>query len=103
MYVHFYDVGSECLATFANPVITVVRATKFCTVVPNICGSSVWYLLDIGRFEVSPGVLENCVPRCYVSVRNVKGQRTRKQKNKKKPHTHTQRTNYHETRSIGSF
>ena len=83
----FYDVGSEFLATFANPVSKVVLATKFCTVAPNICGSSVWYVLDISRFEMSRGVLENCVPQCYVSE---KGERTaHAEKKNKKPRTHT--------------
>ena len=30
-----------------NRGVQVVRATKFCTVVPNICGPSVWYLLHV--------------------------------------------------------
>ena len=92
------DVGSEFLTTFANPMSQVVRATTFCTVGPNIGGSSMWYLLDVGRFEVSSGVLENCIPKCYVSVRSVKD--SAPQNN---PNTHTQRTNYHEARSVGGM
>jgi hypothetical protein len=30
-----------------NPGLQVTRATKFCTVVPNTCGSSAWNLLHV--------------------------------------------------------
>jgi hypothetical protein len=30
-----------------NPRCQPVRATKFCMVVPNICGSSIWNLLHV--------------------------------------------------------
>ena len=43
---HHHHHGWLCQGC-TNPGHQVARATKFCTVAPNICGSSVWYLLDV--------------------------------------------------------
>jgi len=39
-----YDASSQACA---NPGLQVARASKFCTVTPNICGPSVWNLRHV--------------------------------------------------------
>ena len=47
---HSANYITECVQTcwlyqgYTNPGCQVARATKFCMVIPNVCGSSVWHL-----------------------------------------------------------
>jgi hypothetical protein len=62
------DVGNGYHHGRTNPGRQVARATTFCTVAPNICGSSVWNLLHV-TLQV-PRILKNVWTSGYYTSYN---------------------------------